>query len=79
MKVDFHIDEFGKVFLFQTTNLIVRLPRKVPTEDSTMLADFILQKIVLIEKAEKPRIKPLQIQDHALEQKSSVAISPIAA
>lgn len=45
MHVDFHVDEFGKIFLFQTKNLVIRQSRKVPTEDSTMLGDFILKKI----------------------------------
>ena len=50
MKVDFHIDEFGKVFLFNTEDVIVRQPRKVPTEDSTMLGDFILNKVSALNK-----------------------------
>lgn len=53
MKVDFNIDEWGKVFLFGVTDLLVRKGRKVPTENDAMLADYIIKKITAKENLMK--------------------------
>lgn len=50
MKVEFAVDEFDRVSLFGASEILVRMPRKVPTEDETMLGDYILQKITSSEE-----------------------------
>ena len=53
VRVDFYMDEFGKLWLMQTDKLFIRQRRKVPTEGNTLLADYILRQMRKIEKREK--------------------------
>jgi hypothetical protein len=53
IKVEFSTDEFGRVILLGASNILVRQARKVPTEDETMLGDYILRKITAENKAKE--------------------------
>jgi hypothetical protein len=46
------VDEFGRIWLFGVHDLLVRTPRKVPTEDETLLGEFVLKKMTQINKAQ---------------------------
>ena len=42
MKVNFNQDEFGEIWLTQVDELLVRKSRRVPNDQGTKVADYII-------------------------------------
>ena len=49
IRVNFYLDEFQKFWLLETEKLFIRKRRRVPTEGSALLAEFVLRKMDKIE------------------------------
>ena len=45
MNVDFHIDEFGKMWFFSAKNIYLRKQVELPTNQSSMLGQFVLKEM----------------------------------
>lgn len=73
MKVDFHVDEWGKVYLFGVTDLLVRKDRHVPTENDGLLAEYIFKKITARENLRKLKVAQMKHEEQKRLEKENKA------
>ena len=76
MKVEFHQDEFGEIWLLNVKDLFVRKARYVPSDNGTQLADYVLQRMEEIKKQEEKEKMDIEKKEIELMAETSLHETP---
>ena len=75
MKIDFNKDEFGEIWLMNVDKLIVRQSRRVPNDNGTQLADYILNTMYQIQAKEQKTQKEKDKKEREMMRENSIVSS----